>query len=256
MDTATASEPDGPTIHWGSVIDRINEVRRGLVWVVVALLTGTAVSWSFADQAFRWLAAPLTRAMADAGRDSRLVFTHLTDPFVIYFSVALLCGLLLTLPVLMMLFWRMVAPLGLGRGVVKAAVFVLSSTLLFFAGLAFGYWVLLPFVVTYLLTVAEDFQYAVTVREYLSFALRMLLAMGVSAQLPLLSFVLARFGLVTAAQLLRWLPYSVLGAFILAAVVTPPDGISQVLVAVPMIGLYLLGVLVATAARPRKKKAD
>jgi sec-independent protein translocase protein TatC len=256
LDTATTSAPDGPTINWGSVIDRINEVRRGLVWVVLALLTGTAASWSFADVAFRWLSAPLTAAMAEAGRDSRLVFTHLTDPFVIYFSIALLCGLLLALPVLMTLFWRMVAPLGLGRGLFKATLFVVSSTLLFFAGLAFGYWVLLPFVVRYLLTIAEDFQYAVTVREYLRFALRMLLAMGISAQLPLLSFVLARFGLVTAAQMLRWLPYSVLLAFVLAAVITPPDGISQVLVAVPMLALYLFGVLIAVAAKPRKSKTD
>ena len=222
--------------------------------MVLALLIGTAASWSFADVGFRWLAAPLTEAMADAGRDSRLVFTHLTDPFVIYFSVALLCGLLLALPVMMMLFWRMVAPLGLGSGLIKATLFVLSSTLLFFVGLAFGYWVLLPFVVRYLLTIAEDFQYAVTVREYLRFALRMLLAMGISAQLPLLSFVLARFGVVTAAQLLRWFPYSVLAAFVLAAVITPPDGISQVLVAVPMLALYLLGVLIAVVARPRMKK--
>ena len=128
----------------------------------------------------------------------------------------------------------------------------IASTYFDVAGLAFGYGVLLPFVVRYLLTVAEDFQYAVTVREYLRFALRMLVAMGISAQLPLMSFVLARFGLVTAGRLLRWLPYAVLAAFVLAAVITPPDGISQVLVAVPMLVLYLFGVLVAALATPRR----
>ena len=250
------SSPDGPTIHWGTVIDRIDAVRRSLVWVVVALLAGTAAAWGVADTAFSLLAAPLTEAMDAAGRDSRLVFTRVTDPFVIYFSVALLGGLLVALPVLMSMFWRMVAPLGMGRGLAKAALFVLSSCALFLAGLAFGYAILLPFVVTYLLGVAQDFQYAVTVREYLRFALRMLLAMGVSAQLPLLSFVLARFGLVTARQLLRWLPYAVLVFFVLAAIVTPPDGISQVLVAVPMLGLYLFGVLVAALARPRRGAPD
>ena len=253
MDTATTSNPSDPTVPWDHVIDRINALRRALLWVLVALLLGTGVGWGVADRVFEFLAAPLTTALADADRDPRLVFTHLSDPFVIYFSVAMLLGLLLALPVVMSLFWRIIAPLGLGRGPAKAFVFVVSSTALFLLGLAFGYWVLLPFVVRYLLGVAEQFRYAVTIREYLRFALRMLVAMGLSAQLPLVSFVLARFGLVTARRMLRWLPYAVLAAFVLAALVTPPDGISQVLVAVPMLVLYLIGVVVAAFAAPTRK---
>ncbi len=253
MDTATTSNPSDPTVPWDHVIDRINALRRALLWVLVALLLGTGVGWGVADRVFEFLAAPLTTALADADRDPRLVFTHLSDPFVIYFSVAMLLGLLLALPVVMSLFWRIIAPLGLGRGPAKAFVFVVSSTALFLLGLAFGYWVLLPFVVRYLLGVAEQFRYAVSIREYLRFALRMLLAMGLSAQLPLVSFVLARFGLVTARRMLRWLPYAVLAAFVLAALVTPPDGISQVLVAVPMLILYLISIVVAAFAAPRQR---
>jgi sec-independent protein translocase protein TatC len=252
VDSATTSNSPDTGIPWGSVIDRINEVRRSLVWVVLTLLAGTAAGWGVSDRVFRFMAAPLTEALIEAERDSRLVFTHLSDPFVIYFSVSLLGGALLALPVIMGLFWRMVAPLGLGRGLVKATAFVLSACVLFVAGLAFGYFVLLPFVVRYLLGVAEEFQYAVTVREYLRFALRMLLAMGISAQLPLIAFVLARFGLVTARQMLRWLPYAVLVAFVLAALITPPDGVSQVLVAVPMLVLYLVGVVVAAITASRR----
>lgn len=253
MDTATTPESAEPPIDWRSIIDRIDEVRRRLVWVVITLLAGTGAAWAISDRAFAFLAAPLTVALAEAGRDPRLVFTRLTDPFIIYFSVSLLGGLLITVPVLMALVWRMMVPLGLGRGLLKAAAFVVSSTLLFAAGLAFGYWVLLPFAVRYLLQVAQDFEYAVTIREYLRFALRMLLAMGVSAQLPLLSFVAARFGLVSAARMVRWLPYAVLVIFVIAAVVTPPDGASQVLVAVPMLVLYLLGVLVAAITTRRRE---
>ena len=252
MDTATSSEQRDTGIPWDSVIARINRVRRSLLYVVIVLLGGTAVSWSFADRAFEFLALPLTEALAETGRDTRLAYTSLTEPFVIYFTVAMLGGFLLTLPVLMTLFWRLVAPLGLARSIVKAGAFVIIATGLFFLGLAFGYLILLPFVVSYLLDVAAEFEYLVTVREYLKFALRMLLAMGISAQLPLISFVLARFGIVTPRQLLRWLPYAVLASFVLAAVITPPDGISQVLVAVPMISLYLIGVVVATFARPRR----
>ena len=233
------------------MINRINALRRSLLWVVAALLLGTASGWSVADQVFNFLAAPLTTALANAARDPRLTFTSLSDPFIIYFSVSMLLGLLLALPVIMSLFWRVVAPLGLGRGAAKAVVFVFASSVLFLVGLAFGYWVLLPFVVRYLLRVAEEFRYAVTIREYLRFALRMLIAMGISAQLPLMSFVLARFGLVTARRLLRWFPYAVLAAFVLAAVITPPDGISQLLVAIPMLVLYLLSIVVAALATPR-----
>ena len=233
------------------MINRINALRRSLLWVVAALLLGTASGWSVADQVFNFLAAPLTTALANAARDPRLTFTSLSDPFIIYFSVSMLLGLLLALPVIMSLFWRVVAPLGLGRGAAKAVVFAFASSVLFLVGLAFGYWVLLPFVVRYLLRVAEEFRYAVTIREYLRFALRMLIAMGISAQLPLMSFVLARFGLVTARRLLRWLPYAVLAAFVLAAVITPPDGISQLLVAIPMLVLYLLSIVVAALATPR-----
>lgn len=233
------------------MINRINALRRSLLWVVAALLLGTASGWSVADQVFNFLAAPLTTALANAARDPRLTFTSLSDPFIIYFSVSMLLGLLLALPVIMSLFWRVVAPLGLGRGAAKAVVFAFASSVLFLVGLAFGYWVLLPFVVRYLLRVAEEFRYAVTIREYLRFALRMLIAMGISAQLPLMSFVLARFGLVTARRLLRWFPYAVLAAFVLAAVITPPDGISQLLVAIPMLVLYLLSIVVAALATPR-----
>ena len=248
MDTATPSTQSSTGILWHDVVDRLDGLRRSLLWVALALLVGTAVSWGVADQVFNFLARPLTVALADAGRDPRLVFTSLTDPFVIYFSVSLLGGLLLGLPVLMTIFWRLIAPLGISRGLYKATAFVACSTALFVAGLAFAQFVLMPFVVNYLLGVAREFNFAITIREYLRLSVRMLLAMGISAQLPLISLVLARFGLVTARQLLRWFPYAVLVFFVLAALITPPDGISQVLVAVPMLALYLLGVVVAALA--------
>ncbi len=248
MDTATSSTDGLGGIRWHDVVDRIDALRRSLLWVVIALLAGTAASWSVADRVFNFLARPLTVALAEAGRDPHLVFTNLTDPFVIYFSVSLLGGLLLGLPVLMTVFWRLVAPLGISRGLSKAVAFVICSTALFGVGLAFGQLVLMPFVVSYLLSVAREFNFAITIREYLRFSIRMLLAMGLSAQLPLISFVLARFGLVTARQMLRFFPYAVLVSFVLAALITPPDGISQVLVAVPMLVLYLLGSGVAALA--------
>lgn len=252
MDTATSSTGAEPLIQWRDVIARLDRLRRSLMWGVVALIGGTIVAWGVSDRLYDFLARPLTEALRAAGRDSRLVFTHLTDPFIAYLSVSIAAGLVLALPVLMTILWRIIAPIGLHHRLAQATTFVGLATILFVAGAAFGHQILLPFVIKYLLAVAEQFEYAVTIREYLRFSMRLLIAMGLSAQLPLISWVLARFGLVTGRRLLRWFPYAVLIAFSLAALITPPDGISQVLVAVPMLVLYLISVLIAALANPRR----
>ena len=139
MDTATSAAQSDGTVPWRDVIERLDRLRRSLVWVVITLLGGTAAGWAVADRLFAFFSQPLTIALQEAGRDPRLVFTNLSDPFVIYFSISMLGGAVLALPVLMSVFWRLVAPLGLGRSLTKAAAFVVCSTALFILGLAFGH---------------------------------------------------------------------------------------------------------------------
>ena len=244
------SQPE-PSLNTSSLLARLESVRRRLLLFILLVLAGTAICWGVSDLLFRWLALPFTRAVVARGEDPRLVFTHLTDPFIVYFTVALLGGILLASPAFMAGLWQLLAPAVGKRRALKAATFVFTGTTLFVAGVVFGHQVLLPFIIRYLLEVAEGLEQTVTARQYLSFSIRLITIMGAATQLPLVSFTLARVGLVTASKLWRWFPYATLVAFTLAALITPPDGISQVLVAVPILVLYLASVLIAALAGGR-----
>jgi len=244
--TTTVSFEDSPL---ASLVAGFERARKHTFWTLLVLLVGTAVCWGFRERLFAFLARPLTHELAARGQDPRLVFTGLTDPFILYFSVSLFGGLLIASPFLLAQVFVVLAPRVQRRRLLAMLGFVLSATTLFAAGIAFCYMVLLPFAVAYLLQVGDDFEQAVTVRDFLTFTLRLLVALGLAAQLPLVSYTAARVGLVTARMLLRWLPYAVLVIFIAAAWLTPPDVLSQILVAVPLVGLYLLGIAVAALAQ-------
>jgi len=256
VEAATQSEQDQATSPLMAVLTRVHQIRRQLMFSAAAVMIGTIISWSFSDHIYFILAHPVTQALDERGLDARLTFTRLTDPFIVYLSVSFLGGIVLAVPLLMAQLWRLLSPLSEGRRLRAAFLFVTLATLLFLSGLAFGQLVLLPFITGYLLDLAEGMQGMVTAREYLRFAVRLLLIMGIAAQLPLLSFILARMGLLDARTLWRWLPYAVLVAFVAAALITPPDGISQVLVGVPLVALYLSSIAVAALARPKRTPAE
>jgi sec-independent protein translocase protein TatC len=220
----------------------VERARKLTVWTLLALIAGTTVSWAYAREIYGIIALPLTRELALRGQDSRLVFTGLSDPFILYFTLSLLGGVVIATPVLSAQIYVMVAARVRARSSIAMAAFALAGTVLFLGGMAFCYFILLPFAIAYLLDIAGQFETAITVRDFLRFSTRLLVAMGVAAQLPLVSMVAARVGLVTARTLWSWLPYAVVGSFILAAWITPPDGMSQLLVAIPLLVLYLVGI--------------
>lgn len=234
------------------LLDLLDDLRRRILWAVVALTVGTGVCWGYSDPLFRLLARPLTEGLAGRGLDPRLAYTRLADPFVLYLSVALAGGLVLAVPVVLAQVWWVLAPRTGSRRLGGALAFLAAGAVLFVAGVAFGHQILLPFVVGYLLGIAENLQQVLTARDFLRFALRLLVALGIAAQLPLLSFVLARVGLVNPRMLWRGFPYATLAAFVLAALLTPPDGVSQVVVAVPLLAVYVVSILVAALARRRR----
>ncbi len=223
----------------------IERARKLTVWTVLALVAGTAVSWTYAREIYAFLALPLTRELIERGQDPRLIFTGLSDAFILYFTLSLLGGLVVAIPVLSAQLYLLVAPRIRARSALAIAAFVIAGTSLFLGGMAFCYFILLPFAIAYLLDIAVQFETAITVRDFLSFTTRLLLAMGLGAQLPLVSLVAARAGVVTARTLWKWFPYAVMTAFILAAWITPPDGMSQLLVAIPLLALYLIGIVLA-----------
>jgi len=225
--TATSTQSREEPPPWVGFLDRLETLRSRLLWSLLGILAGTMVCWAFREPLFELIARPVTDALLERGEDPRLAFTGLTDPFIVYLSVAMLGGVALGTPLLAAQLWWTLVPSG--RRALATVSFMLAAALLFVAGVAFGHQVLLPFVVGYLIDIATRMRQVITAREYMSFVLRLLLALGITAELPLISMVLARVGVVTARRLWRWFPYAVLVAFVLAALITPPDGISQVM---------------------------
>lgn len=231
-----------------ALIDGVERARRLTLLTLLTLVVGTAACWSMSRDIYRLLALPLTRELAARGQDPRLAFTGLADPFILYFSVSLFGGLIIAGPVLAgQVFVALSSRLG-RRRVLSAAAFICTASLLFLAGAAFCYFVLIPFAVAYLLDIGGEFETAITVRDFLSFTIRLMLALGMAAELPLLVFTAARFGLVGPRMLWKGLPYATVGAFIIGAWLTPPDVISQLLLAGPLLALYLLSILLAGIA--------
>jgi sec-independent protein translocase protein TatC len=200
--------------------------------------------WYLSPTIFRWLAQPVLQFLPEG--DKKLAFTALADPFMLYIKVALLAGIFLASPWLLLQVWLFLRP-GLYRKERRlAAPFIIFTTLFFVAGGYFGYSVAFPQVVRFLLGVGEGFRPVITVQSYFSLLSKILLGLGLVFELPVLIFFLARLGLVTARQLLRWFRWAVLAIFAIAAIITPtPDVATQTVFAVPMIVLYLFGVLIA-----------
>lgn len=231
-----------------ALFDGVERARRLTFLTLLSLVLGTAVCWNFSADIYRLLALPLTRELAARGQDPRLAFTGLADPFILYFSVSLFGGLVIAGPVLAgQVFVALTPRLG-ARRMLAAIAFILTASGLFLAGAAFCYFVLIPFAVSYLLGIGGEFETAITVRDFLGFTVRLMLALGLAAELPLVVFVAARFGLVGPRLLWRGLPYATVGAFIAGAWLTPPDVISQLLLAGPLLLLYLLSIALAAFA--------
>ncbi len=236
--------------------EHLAELRNRIIKVGIAWAVGFGVAWSFKEQIFGYLLAPAIEALNS--EQGKLQAIAPTEIFFTYVKSAMLAGFVIALPVVFWQIWSFVAP-GLYANEKKAIVpFVGSSTILFGGGAIFGYSVVFPLMFSFL--TGFDSEWVVSawsMKEVFSLTSRMFLVFGIAFELPLFIFFLAVAGIVTAAQLFRATPYAVLIMFVMGAILTPPDPVSQVFLAVPLLGLYLLGVGVAWIFDPsRRKKAE
>lgn len=247
------AEVEGEELPRMTLLDHLDELRRRILASVIALLVAFLASWYFAPAIFHWLQKPILDVLPPG---DKLAFTELSGPFMLYIKVALLTAIFAASPFLLLQLWLFLRP-GLYRRERRlAAPFIIFTTLFFVAGGYFGYKVAFPIVVSFLLGVGEDFKQVVTINAYFSMMSKILLGLGLVFEMPMLIFFLARLGIVSARQLLRWFRWAVLLIFVVAALITPtPDIATQTVFAVPMILLYLLGVGVA-AIFGRKRDAD
>jgi len=221
--------------------DHLAELRSRIFKILISWGIGFAICWNFSELIFGWMLQPATEALgADGGTLQAIAPTEI---FFTYLKSSLLAGFALALPVVFWQIWAFVSP-GLYANEKKVAVpFVVISTVLFAAGASFGYFMVFPLVYKFFASFSSDFvQSAWTMREVFSLTTRLFIAFGVGFELPVVVFFLSMSGIVEPRQFLSGLKYAVLLAFVLAAILTPPDVVSQVLLAGPLVVLYLLGV--------------
>lgn len=237
-----------------SFLAHLDELRKRLIVIFVTLIVAFLVCWSFAPAIFELIQEPLVSQMPD---DGKLAYTRLTAPFFLYMKVAFLAGTFLAAPVILLQLWLFIRP-GLYKRERRYAVpFIFFSSFFFIAGGYFGYRVVLPMACKFFIELGQRFDDVITIDEYFSFAGRMMLGMGLVFETPILIFFLARFGIVTPEFLLRNFKYAVLIIFIIAAIITPtPDMVTQSALAVPMLVLYLLGIVVAKLFGTQSAKHD
>ncbi|MDD5562360.1 MAG: twin-arginine translocase subunit TatC [Thermoanaerobaculaceae bacterium] len=242
-ETWQRSGDGGEELNRMTILEHLEELRKRIMWSIVAVIGGFLLCWYWAPKIFAWMAVPITQFLP-AGE--KLAFTGLVDPFMLYMKVALLAGIFVASPVVLWQFWLFVSPALYRHERSIVVPFVFFTTIFFLGGGYFGYKIAFPMVVKFLLSVGQNFRQVITINEYFSMASKVILGLGLVFELPVLIMVLARFGIVTAKFLLKYFRFAVLIIFIVAAIITPtPDIPTQCVFALPMIGLYLLGVLVA-----------
>lgn len=223
------------------------ELRKRLIYSLLAILGGFIVSYYFAPQIYEFLVRPL--ASVTAGEHRRLIYTGLTEAFITYVKLALWTGCFLAFPILAVQIWMFVAP-GLYKNERRAFLpFLVATPLFFLAGAAMAYFLVFPlawkFFLSFEMPASADglpIQLEARVSEYLSLSMTVIFAFGIAFELPVILVLLTRIGLLSSDKLARFRRYAIVLIFIAAAVLTPPDVFSQLSLALPMMLLYELSI--------------
>jgi sec-independent protein translocase protein TatC len=253
-DAAATDEDDEPPEGRMTFLEHLDELRRRITHAVVALLAGFLIAFAFIDRLTTFVYARLTSEIPGGS----FIYTEPGEGFFIWIKIAAIAGLLIASPYVMWQVWLFIAP-GLYANEKKLAIpFVLFASALFISGAAFAHYILFPFAWHFFASFSNDFiTFTPRIEPVFALYVKLLLAMGLVFQLPMLMFVLARFGIVTAGFLARNFKYAVLITFIVSAVITP-DGsmVPQVIMAGSMIALYAIGIGVVWLFGTRRSDED
>ncbi|MBW1972147.1 MAG: twin-arginine translocase subunit TatC, partial [Deltaproteobacteria bacterium] len=239
-----------------SFTEHLEELRARLIKSAIALGIGFVICYIYSKQLFNILLMPLTRVLP---KGSSMVFISLTEPFFTYLKVAFLAGLFLSSPFIFYQLWKFVSP-GLYTKEKKYVIpFVLLSTIFFVGGACFGYFVVFPYGFKFFLGLAtKNIRPFPSIRDYLSFSSKLLIAFGLIFEIPLITFFLAKIGLITSTFLSSKRRYAILVMFVLAAIFTPPDIVTQLMMALPLMLLFEASVIVAKifGRKPEEEKKE
>jgi len=234
-----------------SLMEHLDELRRRIVHSVLYLAAGFAIAWIFRDPFVSFIQAPLNHI------GKSLVFTHPMDPLNLKLQVSLVGGAIVASPFILFQVWLFIAP-GLYQKERRFVIpFMAATVALFLSGAAFGYYYVLPGALKILIVdFGHNFTSMVTIEDYSSFFLSIILGLGISFEVPILIFFLALFGIVSPRFLWKNVRYAILAVFIVAACICPsPDPWTMCIYAVPMLSLYLIGIGVAWWVHPSRRKA-
>jgi sec-independent protein translocase protein TatC len=236
------------------LLEHLIELRRRLLWCLATLVVTFFVCFAFASNIFAILVQPLLQA-----GQGKLIYTDIFEAFFVQVKVALFAALMLSFPVLAIQLWRFVAPGLYAREKKAFAPFLILTPFLFLAGAALAYYVCMPLALHFLLGYQGNIGGAQTealpgIGNYLTFVTRFLFGFGIAFLLPVLLMLLEAAGLVTRAQLKRGRRYAIVIAFVVAAVLTPPDVVSQLLLAVPLLFLYEFSLLAIWFTEKKRRK--
>ncbi len=230
------------------------ELRKRLGISVGVIFVMFFVCFSFWEPILAWMVEPLKEVLPQG---SKIIFTKVQEPFFTAVKVAFFAGLIFSLPVIFWQFWLFVAP-GLYEHEKKLVLpFVFFATTMFLVGAAFSYYVVIPFGYDFLINFGSQLFTALpSIGEYVSFFTKLLIAFGIAFELPVITFFLAKIGLVSDRALIGFFRYAIIFIFIFSALLTPPDVITQFLMAGPLILLYGLSILIARAVNPETEDED
>jgi sec-independent protein translocase protein TatC len=230
------------------------ELRKRLAISLLTLIVMFFICFTFWQPLLAWMLEPLKAVLPEG---SNVIFTKLQEPFFTALKVSFFASFIISLPIIFWQFWLFIAP-GLYENEKKLVIpFVLFATIMFIMGASFCYWVVVPMGFQFLVNFGGDLFTALpSIGEYVGFFTKLLFGFGLAFELPVITFFLAKIGLVDDAALKGFFRYAIIVIFLVSALLTPPDVLTQFLMAGPLILLYGVSILVAKAVNPASKEDD
>lgn len=231
-----------------SLVSHLIELRSRILKIVLFIGAIFLLLAPFAQELYHYLANPLLQVLP---ANSQMIATDVASPFFTPFKLTLVLAFFLAMPLILMQIWGFIAPGLYQREKRLAAPLMIASTVLFYAGTAFAYFVVLPLAFAFFTAVApEGVLVATDIASYLSFVLKIFFAFGISFEIPIAIILLIWTGVTSAEKLVTKRPYIIVGAFFFGMLLTPPDVISQTLLAIPMWLLFEVGVIIGRMKKP------
>lgn len=259
-ETLVETPPSEPTrmdqLGSMSLIQHLEELRKRVVWSIIFVAAGFAICFNYHVQIFGYMQRPIIQALHKYKMDEALVYTNPVEPFNLYIKIGLIAGIFLASPFVLYQVWLFISP-GLYRHEKRYVIPFMASTVgLFLGGGYFGYRMVYPAALDFLIGYGVQFKAMITIHEYTDLFMTIVLGLGAVFEMPILIFFLALMGIVSARFLWKNFRYAILAIFVLAAIISPtPDIVNMCIFAAPMVLLYVISIGIAWMVHPKRRKA-